>query len=136
MWANLSYIILVGSQEVTLLTAKASLKLTIKECGASTRIHAYTAETTDIDRIASIFFGVRQSINVPNLLILYTPSQYSNRLIHSYTIEDVIQHLDINEKNKKSFIYNFLTPGTRKRKTLIDLSMISEVHLLMSVTSK
>ena len=36
----------------------------------------------------------------------------------------LFKHLNFNERSKKGFIENFLTPGTRKRKALIDLSII------------
>lgn len=135
VWANMSHVILVGSQECNLLAAKACLKRTVDECRASTRIHVHTAEATDIDRIATIFFSVRRSVDVPDLLILCTPSQYSSKLVHEYTIKDIVRQLNLNERSKKGFIDNFLTPGTRKRKTLIDLSMISDEHLPKSVVS-
>lgn len=129
VYAKVSHIILVGSRECTLLTAKGHLKVSVEECGASTRIYTRTADITDIDRIASIFFGVRRRIGIPDLLILCTPSRCPSRPVHEYTIEDVTQHLDLNDKSKKGFIRNFLTPGTRKRKTLIDLSIIANEHL-------
>lgn len=136
VWAKMSHIILVGPQESTLMAAKAQLKVSVDGCGASTRVHAHAAEITDIDRIASIFFNVRRRIGIPDLLILCTPSRFSSGLVHEYAIEDIVRHLDLNEKSKKAFTDNFLTPGTRKRKTLIDLSMIADEHLPRSLKSE
>ncbi|CAF9939960.1 hypothetical protein IMSHALPRED_001697 [Imshaugia aleurites] len=135
VWARMSHIILVGPQECTLKTVKAHLKVTVHKCGSSARIHAHTADLTDIDQIASIFFGVRRRVGIPDLLILCTPSGCPSKPVHEYTIEDIIQHLDVNEKSKKGFIGNFLTPGTRKRKTLVDLSIIVDHYLPESMAS-
>lgn len=135
VWANVSHIILVGPQECALMTASARLQVTVDGCGTSTRIHARMAAITDIDQIASVFFSVRQNIGIPDLLILCTPSRCSSRLMHEYTIEDAVRHLDLNDESKKGFISNFLMPGTRKRKILIDLSIIADEHLPKSSLS-
>ena len=135
VWAKVSHIILVGPQECTLKTVKTHLKVTVHKCGSSARIYTHTADLTDIDQIASIFFGVRRMVGIPDLLILCTPSECPSKPVHEYKIEDIIQHLDVNEKSKKGFIGNFLTPGTRKIKTLVDLSIIVDHCLPESMAS-
>ena len=92
VWAQMSHMILVGPQESTLMIAKAQLKVTVDECGTSTRVHAHTADSTDIGRVASIFFRVRRQIDIPDLLILCTPSRFSSRLVNEYAVENIVRH--------------------------------------------
>ena len=121
--ATASHLILVGPNHTDLAEAKAFLESTMEDPIKQTVVHTYFSQDVDQDRIASIFFAVRSELGTPDVLILGNACPAPDKPIFEYNADDIDTCLDLNAKGKKAFIQNFLAPGTKKRKILINVSI-------------
>lgn len=130
---RVAHVVLVDSNESRLARAKDCVDRTIDELSARTVVHTFTAENMDQERITSIFFALRSTIGIPDALILRNGSRIhdntileytANKSVLRYTTEDIQRCLYFNESSKVAFIQNLLAPGTKKRKTLINLAVV------------
>ena len=102
-----------------------------------TAVHSFLARGMDPDAIASVFLSVHKTIGIPDVLILHNASRtHDNHILQhtasnsffEYTTNDVQECLYFNERSKIAFVRAFLAPGTKKRKSLINVAMV-ESHI-------
>ena len=102
-----------------------------------TVVHGFLARGMDPDAIASVFLSVHKIIGIPDILILHNASRtYDSHILQhtasksffEYTANDVQECLYFNERSKIAFVRGFLAPGTKKKKSLINVAMV-ESHI-------
>ena len=100
-------------------------------------VHSFIARGMDPDAVASVFLAIHETIGIPDVLILQNASRIhdnhilehtASKLITGYTTNEVQECLYFNEKSKIALVRGFLAPGTRKRKSLINVAMV-ESHI-------
>ena len=96
-------------------------------------VHTFTARGMDPDAVASVFLAIHKTIGIPDVLILQNASRIhdnhileytASKLITKYTTNEVQECLYFNEKSKIALVRGFLAPGTKKRKSLINVAMV------------
>ena len=126
--ARMAHIVLVDANELHLCNAKAQLESLATELHAKTTIHVYAARNREPDSIASIFFDIRATLGIPDLLLLGQGRRYISGSILECTVDDISRWFDLDETNRNSFLQNFLAPGTKKRKSIITLAVVGTVE--------
>jgi len=126
--AKMAHIVLVDVDEKCLRAVKSQLELTMNEFNARTKIHTCAASEMEPERIASIFFSIRYKIGIPDLLLLGYKQAAIDKPVLEYTTDDVSKCFDLDDKTRKSFVYNFLAPGTKQRKSLITVAVVRDTE--------
>ena len=100
-------------------------------------VHRFTAKSMDPDAITSTFLSIHETIGIPDVLILQNASRgHDNHILEStaakslfeYTTSDVQKCLYFNEGSKIAVVRRFLAPGTKRRKSLINVAVVGGSH--------
>ena len=123
--AGMKDINLIDTKEARLLNAKAYLECVAKGLHSKTRIHIHLARNMEPERIASIFFIIRATIGIPDLLLLGYGHQTIHKPVFEYGTDDITQCFTSDIEQKDTLIQNFLAPGTKRKKSLITIAVVS-----------
>jgi len=104
---------LINVNKKYLYIIKFQLKLIINEFNIRIKIYIYAILEIEPERIIFIFFFIYYKIGILDLLLLGYKQIVINKLIFKYITDNINKYFDLNNKIRKSFIYNFLAPRTK-----------------------
>lgn len=134
--ARIRSLVLLDSDEGSLAEAKEHLESMAEQIPSPIKIYTFATGTADWDRITSIFFQIRSIIGIPDILVLEGVYRDLRKSFLAYDAADLDACLSITERRSSFCMRNFLVSGTKKKKILINLCVVTRYYNGEQVASK